>query len=149
MIYIPAQYLVHCSFCPLQLDLRSHRTFQRCGGWAVNKKAGGYTANLFLMERCREWACSTCIDYRRKKTREQRPGGMALCAFGCATKVDKLKLGTYQYITGWVSGNRGGDGKKGQGRNSIAIPERQDSYACDDCIKRQMQGISLDQGTLW
>jgi hypothetical protein len=149
---IPLQYRVVCSGGlhaePFYIDTRSHRTFQRCSGWSVNRKAGQGTNNLFLMERIREWCCASCIDSMRKKTREHRPGGLALCAFDCGTKLDKLQLGTYQLITGWVSGNRGTGGGQGIGRNSTAIPERQDSYACDDCIKRQMQGISLDQGTL-
>ena len=144
-LYIPAQYRVRCAYCPLDLDIRSHRTFQRCSGWALNRKAGSYTANLFLMDRENLWACATCIDSMRKKGRQGRPGGKALCAFGCGTKVDKLQLGTYQLCTGWVSGNRGTGGKPGQQRNSIATPERQDSFACDDCITRQMNSISLDQ----
>jgi hypothetical protein len=147
-VYIPAQYRVQCSYCPLQLDIRSHRTFQRCTGWALNRKAGSYTANLFLMERSREWACATCVDGMRRKVREHRPGGLALCAFACGRRVDKLKLGTYQLCTGWVSGNRGTGGKPGQQRNSIAIPERLDSFACDECIKRLDNGISLDQQQL-
>jgi len=146
-MYIPAQYRVQCSYCPLEIDTRSHRTYQRCAGWALNRPTG--MGNLFLMERFSEWACYICMEIRRKKHREARPGGKALCVFDCGTMLDKLELGTYQYCTGWVTGNRGTGGKQGTSRNSISIPERQDRFACDDCIKRQMKGISLDQEQLF
>lgn len=146
--YIPEQYRVGCTYCALQLDTRHHRTYQRCTGWALNRQAGS-TGNLFMLERSREWACRWCLEERRKKGTERRPGGLALCTWDCGTKVDKLKLGSYQLCTGWVSGNLGSGGKSGSGRNTVANRERLDSFACGECMKRRLQGISLDQGTLW
>lgn len=61
----------------------------------------------------------------------------------CSVQLDSNGVGVYQLASGWLM-NR----KKG-GANTIAIPLRQDHYACAECVDKLKHGIPVGQMQLF
>lgn len=65
-----------------------------------------------------------------------------LCAF-CLDQVDSNAVGVYQLAHGWLQNRRKG------GANTIALPDRKDVFACDECISKLKAGIPVGQMRLF
>jgi hypothetical protein len=64
----------------------------------------------------------------------------APCEF-CSRDIDITADGTHQYTTGWVKVRSGGGG------HAIALPDRENRWACDYCIRRKAGGYDK-QGSM-
>ena len=65
-----------------------------------------------------------------------------LCTY-CQCRVDSNAAGVYQLATGWLMNRRQG------GTNAIALPVRQDHYACHECVDKLKHGIPVGQMQLF
>lgn len=63
------------------------------------------------------------------------------CEF-CGREIDNRAEGTHQYTTGWVKVRSGGGG------HAIALPAREERWACDYCIRRRAGGYE-NQGRMF
>lgn len=61
----------------------------------------------------------------------------------CQCQVDSNAIGIFQLATGWLMNRRSG------GANTIAMPKRQDFYACAECIDKLRHGIPVGQQSLF
>lgn len=57
----------------------------------------------------------------------------------CNDSLDSNGIGVFQLGHGWLENRRKG------GANTIALPIREDKYACHECIDRLRQGIPVGQ----
>lgn len=65
-----------------------------------------------------------------------------LCTY-CAVTVDSNGTGVFQLAHGWLENRKRG------GANTIAVPIRDDTYACNECIDKLRHGIPVGQSRLF
>lgn len=65
-----------------------------------------------------------------------------LCTY-CTATVDSHGLGVFQLGHGWLENRKRG------GANTIAVPIRDDTYACAECIDKLRHGIPVGQARLF
>jgi hypothetical protein len=61
----------------------------------------------------------------------------------CLTTIDSNATGVFQLAHGWLENRKRG------GANTIALPIRDDTYACNECIDKLRHGIATGQGRLF
>lgn len=61
----------------------------------------------------------------------------------CLCVIDSNGTGTFQLAHGWIEHRKRG------GANTIAVPIRDDTYACGECIDKLRHGISTGQARLF
>ena len=65
-----------------------------------------------------------------------------LCTY-CLATIDSNGTGTFQLAHGWLENRKRG------GANTIAVPIRDDIYACGECIDKLRHNISPGQARLF
>jgi hypothetical protein len=66
------------------------------------------------------------------------PANLTQCYF-CQDSLDATANGIFQWVSGWVEQRAQG------GSNAIALPKRENRYACNYCIARLRRGIPIGQ----
>lgn len=63
------------------------------------------------------------------------------CEF-CGRIIDTEAFGTHQYTSGWVKNRAAGGG------HAIALPHRENRFACDYCVRRRAEGYEKQESML-